>query len=299
MIYTCTINPSLDYYLKFNSAIDPEHINRAIFEEYDAGGKGVNVSIVLNNLMIPNVALGFLGGFTKDFYLSLIKKYTFVEPLFTSIQDNTRINLKILADSAIDINAKGPHITDEEFDRFERRLSRIYPNDIFVLSGNVQSENLSRMLKIIADLKTNGVKIVLDTNIEVIKECISIKPFLVRMNPEDVLKVANTDNLHEAIRILTSQGIENLIVPINDFGSLYGNREELYSCNHHEDTNINTTGTSDSMVAGFIYAIQKGADCIEAFKFANAAGIATSISGDLASRETTENCYQKLSIERL
>ena len=98
MIYTCTVNPSLDYYLKVTPPLSGSGINRTENEDFNAGGKGVNVSIVLNNLMIPNVALGFLGGFTKDYYLSFIKKYTYIEPLFTTINENTRINLKILSD---------------------------------------------------------------------------------------------------------------------------------------------------------------------------------------------------------
>ena len=75
MIYTCTINPSLDYYMEFDQPFEAEKTNRSQLEYYEAGGKGINVSIVLNNLMIPSRAFGFLGGFTKDFYISLLQKY--------------------------------------------------------------------------------------------------------------------------------------------------------------------------------------------------------------------------------
>lgn len=299
MIYTCTVNPSLDYYLNFDGPIKSGLINRAVFEDFDAGGKGVNVSIVLNNLMIPNVALGFLGGFTREFYLSFIKKHSYIEPLFTTIKDVTRINLKILADEAIDINAKGPHITNEEFERFEKRLYRIYPGDVFVLSGNVQTELFDRIVKIIHDLSASGVKIVLDTNSEVVAACYGAKPFLVRMNHEDLLKLSGVENDEAALKQLLANEIQQVIVPIEGKGSLFACGDGLYTCVHKQEKQINTTGMSDSMVAGYLYAIQKGANALEAFRYANAAGAATLGGGGLADRIKTEEKYQNLSVERM
>ena len=42
------------------------HVNRTSREDIYAGGKGINVSIVLNNLGVDNKALGFIAGFTGD-----------------------------------------------------------------------------------------------------------------------------------------------------------------------------------------------------------------------------------------
>lgn len=296
MIYTCTVNPSLDYYLTFDSNIQGGTINRALKEDYDAGGKGVNVSIVLNNLMIPNVALGFLGGFTKDYYLSFIKKYSYIEPLFTSIKDNTRINLKIFANEAIDINAKGPHISEEEFDRFRKRLYRIYPNDIFVLSGNVQTEIFDKMVDLICDLSSNGIKIVLDTSVELVENCLKYRPYLVRLNEDDLLKFGKNKDKAETMKYLVANGINNLIVPVGEFGSIFACSEGLYQCLHDEKDKANTAGMADSMVAGYLYAIQKGASPIEAFRYANAASAATVLTGNLATREATEENFNRLNV---
>ena len=97
MIYTCTLNPSLDYYMEFDK-VELGKTNRSSLEYYEAGGKGINVSIVLNNLMIPSRALGFVGGFTKDFFISLLQKYEYIEPVFTFIEGHTRINVKVKGD---------------------------------------------------------------------------------------------------------------------------------------------------------------------------------------------------------
>ena len=115
MIYTITTNPSLDYYLSFRGSLKPNENNRSDFELYDAGGKGVNVSIFLNAMSIQSTALGFLGGFTADFYLDQLKKFPKIQPMFTGIKDHTRINVKIMSDQELSLNAKGPHVSNEEF----------------------------------------------------------------------------------------------------------------------------------------------------------------------------------------
>ena len=63
MVYTVTFNPALDYVLHMDH-FQTGGLNRTQSEEIHCGGKGVNVSTVLKNLGVENVALGFLAGFT-------------------------------------------------------------------------------------------------------------------------------------------------------------------------------------------------------------------------------------------
>ena len=63
MIYTVTFNPSLDYVVKVDDFAVGE-INRTQAENIYPGGKGINVSLVLQNLGLQSVALGFTAGFS-------------------------------------------------------------------------------------------------------------------------------------------------------------------------------------------------------------------------------------------
>ena len=65
MIYTVTFNPSLDYIVKVNN-FKLGAVNRTTREDIYAGGKGINVSIVLSNLGYKSKALGFTAGFTGN-----------------------------------------------------------------------------------------------------------------------------------------------------------------------------------------------------------------------------------------
>ena len=294
MIYTCTTNPSLDYYISLPE-FNVGGSMRSETEIFDAGGKGVNVSIVLNNFRIPNVCMGFLGGFVKDYYLSFISKYPNIQPLFTTINDNTRINLKIYTKTQeMDINAVGPKITDEEFNKFKNRLSNIYRDDIFVLSGNIENDIKDRMVEVVKELVDDGVKVVIDTDYDILQKCIGLNLFTVKLNnyilPKD-------KDIIEYGKYLIENGVENVLYSNKNEKSYLISKDDILSCDNLNGSLINVTGTSDSLVAGFLYGKIKGADSIESFKYANAASLATSMSNDLGSKEVIEKLFDTIEVD--
>ncbi len=309
MIYTCTVNPSLDYYLWMDTEVKTGELNRLSHEHYAAGGKGVNVSIVLNNLMIPSVTIGFLGGFTRDYYLSYLKEYSYIMPLFTQIEGNTRINIKLtsrIKEKEIretDFNAHGPDIKDSEFEKFAKRIERIDEGDTFVLSGNVQAELFDRMVSILESLSKRGVRIILDTNYTLIRACLKFKPLLIKPAMEDMEDLCDTtihseDDLICAAKKLVEQGAENVLISLGIDGSLLVCANGAYHSDHVQGNTISTTGASDAMVAAYVFDLQRGADQFEAFHYACAAGAATEFKSGLATREEIEKYYQIVKIER-
>lgn len=298
MIYTCTTNPSLDYYMTFSDQISFGTNNRSEMEIFDAGGKGVNVSIVLNNFQIPNACLGFLGGFTKDYYLNYIANYPNIQPLFTTIAENTRINLKLM-DSKYEtsLNAKGPHISDEEFNKFKTRLNKIYKDDYFVLSGNIEEEIKDKMIEAVHSLANDGVYIVLDVDDDVTEKCLSAKPFMVKIN--DYYLNSSNRTVEEAGKYLIDKGVKYVLYSNAGKPSYLFTQNETLRCKNLENNLINSTGSSDSMVAGALYACIRGADPVECFKYANAASMATSMTNDLGSKEKIEEMFNTIEVEKL
>lgn len=69
MIYTVTLNPSIDYVV-YSEDFQLEGLNRATSTQKFAGGKGINVSRVLQTLNTPTTALGFAGGFLVNLYVN-------------------------------------------------------------------------------------------------------------------------------------------------------------------------------------------------------------------------------------
>lgn len=264
-------------------------------EMFDAGGKGVNVSIVLNNFRIPSVCLGFLGGFTKDYYLSFISNYPNIQPLFTTIADHTRINVKIMdSEYETSINAKGPHITDQEFNRFRSRANSVYTDDIFVLSGNIEEEIKDRIIDLVHELCADGVKVVLDTDKEILDRCLDADLFAVKLNDRNL-----EGDLFETAKEYLEKKVDVILYSAPHKHSYVFTNEQTLMCENLDDSLVNVTGSADSMVAGFLYGTIRGADTLESFKYANAASLATSLSNDLGSKEKIEELYDTIEVKEL
>ena len=120
MIYTVTLNPSVDYIVELDQVILGE-LNRTKNESKFPGGKGINVSQVLKRLDVDSTALGFVGGFTGEYiekYLQSLQIHTD----FVKVEEDTRINVKIKSKEETEINAKGPRITEENFEALKRKV---------------------------------------------------------------------------------------------------------------------------------------------------------------------------------
>ena len=97
MIYTITFNPALDYIIGMDN-FNLGYVNRTSSENIFAGGKGINVSIVLNNLEVNSKALGFIAGFTGDEIERRVREFGCDTDFIKLNNGMSRINVKIKAD---------------------------------------------------------------------------------------------------------------------------------------------------------------------------------------------------------
>ena len=137
MIYTVTLNPSLDYIVSV-SDLKPGETNRTAGKEIlFPGGKGINVSLVLNNLGMENKALGFVAGFTGEEIKKQAAAMGVKEEFIENPQGISRINVKIRAEKETEINGQGPEITKESVEKLYRQLDQLEDGDVLVLSGSI------------------------------------------------------------------------------------------------------------------------------------------------------------------
>ena len=306
MIYTCTINPSLDYYMEYDKPLEKGETNRSQLEFYEAGGKGINVSIVLNNMMVPSRAFGFIGGFTRHFYIELLQKYEYIQPSFTYIDGHTRINVKIRANGEeTDLNAAGPYITPQNMETLRKKVERLDENDTFVFSGNCPIYILDDVCDMIKELLSCNVRVILDSNADINRRCIAYKPFLIRTNVDDLQSMVNRQLNNEeeiigAMEEVFAQGAKNIIVQLGDEGALFVNEAGVYKCDApQKDKIVNTLGSADSLVAGFVVNYNRSKDAIDSFKFANCCKVATSFSKGLGTREKINELYDATVIKKI
>ena len=136
MIYTVTFNPSIDYIVSMEN-FSLGKTNRTTSETIFPGGKGINVSTVLTNLGIANIALGFIAGFTGDEIQRLSRKRGILCDFIKLPKGNNRINVKLKDFDGTEINGSGPEIPKEGLEQLLAQANRIKDGDYLVLAGSI------------------------------------------------------------------------------------------------------------------------------------------------------------------
>lgn len=303
MIYTCTLNPSVDYVMKVDDFRIGE-LNRATHTVIFPGGKGINVSRVLKRLGVDNTALGFIGGFTGAFIEQALNREN-IRFDFVKVPGDTRINIKLKSGEETEINGQGPTIFPEFADELMRKIQSLQPDDVLVLAGSIPSSLPSDFYgKIVKTAKEANVKVVVDTSGPALKQLIEVKPFLIKPNHKELGELFDTV-LHskaDAIvygRRLVELGVENVIVSMAGDGAFFFNKEVTLFAEAPKGVVRNSVGAGDSMVAGFLAAYTSGKSVESAFAYSVATGSATAFSEDLCTKEKVEQLIHEVKVTRV
>lgn len=289
MLYTLTLNPSIDYIMQTNE-INVGATNYADQEYLLPGGKGINVSRVLNQLGVANKALGFIGGHTGSFIKEWLKKEK-TEYDFITIAGNTRINVKLKGKTETEINGRGPMITQAQSEEMLNRIKHLNAEDTIILSGSKSRGLPDTYYHQIIDICTErNISFVIDTNSKELLEVLTAKPLLVKPNQAELSHLFNQPIHSKAEAIyygkqLQKGGAKNVIVSLGGDGAIFIDEHHTYIADSPQGTVINTVGSGDSMIAGFIAGIEKGLTKLDAFKLSVQTGSATAFNDDLATKE--------------
>lgn len=300
MIYTLTTNPSIDYVMRLDEFCDGKTLRSTAEEKY-AGGKGIMVAKILKNLGDDPINLGFLGGFTGEFIKKELARLEIKEN-FTKIAADTRINVKLKYDTETEINAQGPDITKEEIEDFYKKLDDINKDDYLIISGSLPKSLGSDFYKEV--IEKTGCKFSIDIANKEVLDYLKYKPVLIKPNEEELANIFETeisseDDLIKYAKKLNSLGAKNVIVSLGAAGSIFVDDKNIYKADAIKGELINSVGAGDSMVGGFIYAISKGYDKLDAYKLAIACGTATAFSPDIASRKKIEEMSKKVEVKEI
>ncbi len=301
MIYTLTLNPSIDYVLRIDEFLDGETL-RSNSEEKYPGGKGIMVSKLLKNLGEKSVNIGFLGGFTGDFIRKKLNDLG-IEEDFTIIEDDSRINVKLKYETETEINAQGPQIKEEEIEEFLNYLDQLQEDDFVIISGSIPKSLVDDFYRVIVNLlEMNNVRFALDTSGKKLFKLSSYKPFLVKPNKKELEEIFDDEidsdeKIVKYARKLIDQGAENVIVSLGKDGSIFVDNSIAYKAKPIEGKLINSVGSGDSMVAGYIYGYMKGLSKIDSYKLAVSCGSATAFSPDIAEKDLIYKILEKVEVE--
>lgn len=304
MIYTVTFNPSLDHVVTVNN-FTVGGINRTATESIFPGGKGINVSTVLNNLGVPSTALGFVAGFTGDEVVNSLNVLGVHNEFIKLDFGLTRINMKLANVDGTEINGPGPDIPAEKTEELMHRLDSLAAGDVLVLAGSIPSSVSDDIYeKIMRRLSATGVRIVVDATGKLLTNVLPLEPFLVKPNNfelGDIFGVSlNTRNdvIPYAIK-LQKAGARNVLVSMGAEGAvLVAEDGDIYEAEAPSGETMNCCGAGDSMVAGFIAGWLEKNDYCDAFRMGLAAGSATAFSENLATGDDIREVLKRVSIRK-
>lgn len=301
MIYTVTFNPAIDYVVHLNGSLKLGDINRNVQEEYQYGGKGINVSNVLRTLGFDNVALGFVAGFTGQGLEDGLKGMGLQTRFIHVEQGMTRVNVKVKAAEETEINGIGPVITEADMEKLYAQLDGIKRGDTLVLSGSIPnclpSDTYERIME---RLDGRGIRIAVDATRDLLVKVLKYHPFLIKPNNHELGeifgRVLKTDEeIIECARKLQELGGRNILVSMAGDGALLLDENGVsHRIGCPSGRVINSVGAGDSMVAGFLAGILQTGDYRNALKLGTATGSATAFSLGLAEKPLVEQLLATL-----
>ncbi|MBQ5797336.1 MAG: 1-phosphofructokinase [Firmicutes bacterium] len=302
MIYTVTFNPAIDYVV-YVSELKVGKTNRSQHEDVFLGGKGINVSTMLNNLGVENKALGFVAGETGELVEQGLKERGMDTDFIRLPEGDTRINVKVRGKLETEVNGSGPHIPDVYIQQLMEKLEQVKDEDVIVLSGSVpRSVSKDVYANIMEQMKGRPVKIVVDAAGDLMKNVLPHRPFLIKPNRSELEGLAGkvlgkTREIMRSAKDLQAQGARNVLVSLGGDGALLLDETGKFHRIGVPKGELKTSvGSGDSMVAGFLAGYQKTGDYVTALRTGAACGSASAFSTALATREEVESLYHELEL---
>ncbi|WP_430612375.1 1-phosphofructokinase [Enterococcus sp. DIV0876] len=303
MIYTVTLNPSIDFIVHVDQ-LTIGALNKMTQDFKLPGGKGINVSRILKRINIDSTALGFVGGFTGKFISDWLTKEA-IHNQFTAVADDTRINIKLKSGEETEINGLGPAIHADEIADLKAKFNQLQPHDIVILSGSKPAGLAADFYEeLISLVQKAGADFVIDTTGAELFAALPARPLLIKPNNHELAELYETsfstieDILPYGQKML-QDGAKNVIVSLGGDGALLFSGDKIYQTNVLKRPLKNSVGAGDSMIAGFIGRYAKTQDVVDAFKWGVACGSATAFSDDLAQADFIHELLPEVEVKEI
>ena len=262
MIWTFTPNPALDITWQAPDQTRGQ-VHRITEYSQRPGGKGLNVSRVLEQLGVPNHATGFLGGTTGQAIASLMEEMT---------------TQAMIDGEATVYNESGFSLPPHSWEEM-RELSKASLNasDVLVVSGSLPGDTSFESLEpILESARERGCRIILDTSGPSLVECARWADVL-KPNHHELLDATGASSIEEGARTLLELGPTWVCVSRGEEGM------DLFSAHSHWHAEAgvvlegNPTGAGDACVASLARSLAQAGDDLESIiSIAIAEAVATS-----------------------
>ena len=264
-ILTVTLNPALDLTVRL-SHLQPGQVHRSQALLSHAAGKGVNVAQVLADLGHSVTVSGFLGENNQAPFNALFASRGFVDA-FIRVPGDTRSNIKLAEDDGrvTDLNGPGPQVSELAQQALLDKLDQIAAShDAVVVAGSLpQGISAQWLCELLRRLKSLGLKVVLDTSGEALKQGLSAGPWLIKPNTEELSAalghdIACLEAQTAAAAQLQARGVEHVVISHGAEGVNWFNPAFALQARPPKVRVASTVGAGDSLLAGMLHGLLSG-----------------------------------------
>ncbi|MBO1298427.1 MULTISPECIES: 1-phosphofructokinase [Enterococcus] len=303
-VYTCTMNLAIDLFIEVEQ-LKPNIVNRSIDDDIQANGKGVNVSLILKKLGIPNTALGFSGGFTGAYIEDCLTKEG-IEARFVSVPGMTRINVFTQVNEEADeykLVNRGPEIDQQGIEELLAKIKQLSAGDYLCVSGSLPRGVPEEILVAISKIcHENGVRLILDTSAKIVTQCLKYQPFLLKPNEQELAEwfeeeIAETQYVNYCQKLLAA-GAQHVLLSLGEAGGIYVNKDYCLSGNAPQGKVVNTACAGDTLLGTFLAGMIKGEDPTDFFTDSLAAGSSTAFQKGLTDFTDVAELKKEITIHK-
>ncbi|MBT2731808.1 1-phosphofructokinase family hexose kinase [Carnobacterium sp. ISL-102] len=306
MIYTITLNPTIDRLLYLGGKLTKEKNNRLDRVAYDLGGKGHHGSYAMSKLGVENQALGFCGTTNKRKLEKILEEKGINHDLVEVYGKPTRESYVLLekdVSGSILITEKGYAVSNYDksllFDKIEEKVEA---EDTVLIAGSMppgfEIEDLEKLINLLNKI---GCFIACDLSGEALKAAVKTGINFIKPNRFEILEIAEQGkSLLDTVKELTKT-IDYVIVSQGGAGSLCGHKNEFYQITPPVVVVKNDTGAGDCFVGSFLASLTQQKTFVEALTMATACSASKVQHDDSTSFSVkdAQNLQEKVILEKL
>lgn len=291
-IVTVTLNPCIDLTITVDKLLYGG-TNNVIGTRKDISGKGINTSVVLKNLAIENIAVGFTFLENGDLLKGFLAENKIPDRLI-SVPGSMRTNIKIFDASQkvmSEFNGKGCRVSMDFQNKFLEMMEELLTETkILIISGSIPPGISIEIYKWLTDMAVKkGILVLADASGRLLEETVKSKPLLIKPNADELEKTfhmpsSTEEEIIRAANKIIEKGVRYVCVSRGSKGAVLVTEKKIYTAAGIPVKVKGIQGAGDSMIAGFCYAIEHGVGEKEYLKYAVAAA-----TGSLL-HEGTELC---------
>lgn len=309
MIITVTMNPAIDKTVEIEQLV-PNGLNRIQKVEYDAGGKGINVSKTIHELGGESLAMGFLGGNAGKTIENVLTSWN-IQHDFIWVEGETRTNTKVFEKSGgvTELNEPGPVINEARVEELIQKICEHTDKETLVVLAGSNPAGVDKNIyaAITESVHEKGGSVLMDADGELFRNALKASPDIIKPNQVELEEYIGADyrlsmgELKALSEKFQNNGIKTVAISMGKGGAMIVRDKFVARCPALSVKAHSTVGAGDAMVAALAYSWDKKLGDEETVRLcmATSAGAVTTVGTKPPARAVVDELIPQVEMEIL